>query len=332
MFRCLPFLGVNRNYQREFCTLSWQYHGLELVDWPVEKLCADVFFMVQNWHSDSIVCLCLRNAYELLQMETGLEGNIFSYNFSEFGCLATHSWMKILWNYLDHLQVTLELDDSTNIPPVRQDDFSIMNFLISRNWRGGRLIGANRWRKHKKVHRGSCVTAMDGYTLLGWVLNKDPGDSSRVWSHEEPTREDYNLWCQAVKEFTSTPNRLFRRLGPLLSLPHSNASWRCDDDQTTLSQSLGNGSFSLYKVQLPFRFTRRGTPFVFLRFTSIDPGLSNLATVTDVSHPYARLHSFRPIPPPKYQPTSFLDILHSWDNQSLCWRKNDLEQLREMDL
>jgi hypothetical protein len=29
------------------------------------------------------------------------------------------------------------------------------------------------------------------------------------------------------------------------------------------------------------------------------------------------LHSFRPIPPPKYQPTSFLEILHSWDNQSL---------------
>jgi hypothetical protein len=209
MFRCLPFLSVNRNYQREFCTLSRQYHGLELVDWPVEKLCADVFFMVQNWHSNSIVGLCLRNAYELLQMETGLEGNIFSYNFSQFGCLATHSWMKILWNYLDHLQVTLEPDDSTNIPPVRQDDFSIMNFLISRNWRGGRLIGVNRWRKHKKIHRGSCVTAMDGYTLLGWVLNKDPGDSSREWSHEEPTREDYNLWCQAVKEFTSTPHRLF---------------------------------------------------------------------------------------------------------------------------
>jgi hypothetical protein len=32
MFRCLPYLGVNRNYQAEFCTLPCLFHGLELVD------------------------------------------------------------------------------------------------------------------------------------------------------------------------------------------------------------------------------------------------------------------------------------------------------------
>jgi hypothetical protein len=32
MFRALPHLGVNRNFKKEFCTLSRQYHGLELVD------------------------------------------------------------------------------------------------------------------------------------------------------------------------------------------------------------------------------------------------------------------------------------------------------------
>ena len=40
MFKCLPHLGVNRNFKTEFCTLPRLYQGLELVDWPVEKLAA----------------------------------------------------------------------------------------------------------------------------------------------------------------------------------------------------------------------------------------------------------------------------------------------------
>jgi hypothetical protein len=80
--------------KKEFCTLSRQYHGLELVDWPVEKLSADIFVMLQNWDQPTLLGHCLRDAYELLQMETGLEGNIFSYNFEHLGHLATHSWMK----------------------------------------------------------------------------------------------------------------------------------------------------------------------------------------------------------------------------------------------
>jgi hypothetical protein len=57
--------------------LSRQYHGLELVDWSVEKLSADIFVMLQNWDKPTILGHCIRDAYELLQMETGLEGNIF---------------------------------------------------------------------------------------------------------------------------------------------------------------------------------------------------------------------------------------------------------------
>ena len=46
LYCCLPFLGVNRNSKREFCTLPREYHHLDLVDWTVEKLAADVFLML----------------------------------------------------------------------------------------------------------------------------------------------------------------------------------------------------------------------------------------------------------------------------------------------
>jgi hypothetical protein len=237
MYRALPYLGVNRNYKSEFCTLSRQYQRLELVDWPIEKLCADVFFMMQHWNSPSVIGHCLRNAYELLQMETGLEGNIFSYKFRDCGCLATHSWMKILWQYLDHFQVNLDLDESTNVPQVRKDDFSIINVLLDNGWRGGRLVIANRVRKHKKVHRGSCFTAMDGRTLLPFIFDRERGSSTRVWSLEEPMASDFSVWQQALRVFSTSTRKLYNRLGELVNMPHNNNTWTCNDDQTILCQS-----------------------------------------------------------------------------------------------
>ena len=41
------------------------------------------------------------HSYKLLQMETGLQENIFAHLFTSFGGdLASRRWMKILWQYL----------------------------------------------------------------------------------------------------------------------------------------------------------------------------------------------------------------------------------------
>jgi hypothetical protein len=58
MFRCL-YLGVNRNYKTEFCTLPRLFHDLKLVDWPVEELAAYVHIMMQHWSSPDILGCCL---------------------------------------------------------------------------------------------------------------------------------------------------------------------------------------------------------------------------------------------------------------------------------
>jgi hypothetical protein len=227
--------------------------------------------------------------------------------------------MKILWQYLDHFQINLDLDESTNVPQVREDDFSIINVLLENGWRGGRLVIANRVRKHKKVHRGSCITAMDGHTLLPFIFDRERGSSTRVWSLEEPMASDFSVWQQALRVFSTSTRKLYNRLGELVNVPHNNNTWTCNDDQTILCQSLGRGSFSLYKLDTPFRFTRSGTPFTFHRYTSVDPEFSRLATVLSLPHPAVRLQSTCPMPTIPTPPTTFLGILHSWPNQSL-WR------------
>ena len=88
---CLPPLGVNRNIKSEFATISHKYQGISLPDWTAEKLARDVNVLFRHWGLPTAVGKLLRHSYELLQMETGLQGNIFARSFATFGCLASHS-------------------------------------------------------------------------------------------------------------------------------------------------------------------------------------------------------------------------------------------------
>ena len=319
MYRVLPHLGVNRNFKTEFCTLPRMFQGLGLVDWPVEKLAADVFIMLQHWNSSGVLGCCLRDAYELLQMETGLEGNIFRLSFRDFGILATHSWMKILWQYLSHLDIDLHLSETSNIPPVRQGDSPIMQTLFAAGWKGARLAAVNRCRKFFQVHRLSCLVACDGKTLRKEFLsNSQVSLSSRTWSLECPTPSDFRLWRMALQALTSSTHRLPRPLGSFLSDPHIDNSWFTNQDKSHLCRDLRDGSFAMYELHLPARFTRSGLVYTFTHYVHSDPSFSHFATVLVPSNsPGVKLHSSSPRPSIRSKDLSFLSVLASWENQTL---------------
>ena len=318
MFRCLPHLGVNRNFKTEFCTLSRTYQGLELVDWPIEKLSADILVMLQHWDSPGVLGCCLREAYQLLQMETGLEGVIFSHKFAHYGVLATHSWMKILWEYLDFLDIDFMLSPTTNIPPVREGDSSIIQVLFSLGWRAGRLAAVNRVRKFHRVHCLSCITSCDGKTIRPSVLSRVPSQSNRAWSLESPSVTDFRLWRTAMQHLSSSTFRLQTPLGRFIGTPHIDSQWFTDADKHVLCREIEDGSFALYDLDLPARFTRSGLRYTFRHYTSVDPQLSHHATVIvkDRSS-FFHLHSSAPRHSLSLTPVSFLAVLQSWENQSL---------------
>jgi hypothetical protein len=146
-------------------------------------------------------------------METGLQGNIFSRSFSSFGCLASHSWMKILWQYARKLKVSILLVDSASVPLTRIGDVTWMDKLASMGFKGASLVKMNRVRKFKNVHSISDTTACDGVSLLPDALSDRPGTSTRTWSIEQPTREDFSLWRHALSLVYSRDGKLCSRLG-----------------------------------------------------------------------------------------------------------------------
>jgi hypothetical protein len=254
-------------------------------------------------------------------METGLDGNIFTHNFAKLGCLATHSWMKILWEYLAYLDITFELSDRYEVPALRANDFSIMKRLSDLGWSAGRLVAANRVRKFKQVSRLSCVATCDGRYIRSDATSRTQGRSSRRWSIEMPTHRDFALWKQALQVISSSSLRIQHPLGQFVSLPHIHHEWTTDEEGELLCRNIGDGSFALYEMVRPFRFTRSGPKYSFRRYSRDDPCLPMLATVLNEfsSAEEVKLHSSARLPVEIHQPMTFLERLHSWENQSL-WR------------
>ena len=86
-------------------------------------------------------------------METGLGGNIFERPYKKFQRLATHTWMKHLWQLLDYLSISLRMHHVTEQQPIQVGDATVMDKIIETEvYDELALVRINRVRKYKKVH------------------------------------------------------------------------------------------------------------------------------------------------------------------------------------
>ena len=115
-YHCLPALGVNRNIRKDWKMLPVQYQGLGLPNLSLEKLADSLKLLQRHWGTTSDLGMALRCSFELVQIETGIQGNFLLRDFSSLGCLATHSWFKCLWELVSFYRVRVILSD-TVVPP-----------------------------------------------------------------------------------------------------------------------------------------------------------------------------------------------------------------------
>ena len=67
----------------------------------LEKLAVSIQYLLHHWGCMNEYGKALRCLFELIQLETGLEGNFLLQDYDTYECLPTHSWFKILWEYLE---------------------------------------------------------------------------------------------------------------------------------------------------------------------------------------------------------------------------------------
>lgn len=104
--------------------------------------------------------------------------------------LASHTWYKVFWQYLNHFNVTLELDESVIVPKVRERDRVFMEEVVTKMDRAD-WLGINRVRKHMKVYFFSQLAYCDGLSVRDSVIDGESSTPSTIeFSYEEPTAAD----------------------------------------------------------------------------------------------------------------------------------------------
>ena len=141
-YKSLPLFGVERNITKEWRDLPIQFQGLGLPNFAIEKLSDSLHFIHHHWDMNNSIGRALRVVFELVQVETGLEGNFLTRDYSTFEYLASPSWWKGIWQYCSQYCVTLKLAN-VNIPPIRVGDTPFMECILQHGFCQDEIISIN---------------------------------------------------------------------------------------------------------------------------------------------------------------------------------------------
>ena len=244
-----------------------RYQGLGLPNMALEKLSESLLWLQRHWDVKEGVGLVVREAYECLQMETGLSGNIFQRNYKRFQSLATHTWYKIFWEYLYNFNVRIELSKDLNVPIVRERDVSLMDIIVdtipSSEW-----VAFNRVRKHKHVFFISQLLHCDGVCVIRCMLGAQTGPlSTMVFSYEEPTKEDFRLWERVLRLITSPTLRRSPPLGRFIRLPYERFIWFTNNTRSLLARKdITDDTYLAFLPATNSRNTRGGMRYSFAQY------------------------------------------------------------------
>ena len=111
---------------------------MELNCLTIEATAASLNLFLQHYGTDTSLGTYLTASIENLQLELGVAGCPFNYDFKIWGELATDTWVKAIWERVWHFDLSLEIDYKTLEMP-RERDECIMERLVKDGVRGSRL-------------------------------------------------------------------------------------------------------------------------------------------------------------------------------------------------
>lgn len=289
-YTILPSLGVNRNITTEWRTLPVSYQGLGLPKMSIEKLAASLHYLQKHWGYPSTYGRALRCAFELSQVEIGFEGNFLLRDYAVFGQLATHTWFKVLWEYLDFYGVQLHLESIT-VPKVSQNERVFMEEIV-------KLLPTAQWGAVNRVHKFSKVYFMsqilhgDGKTVQSHKVHRhEQPQSTMRFPIEQPTAQDFWLWKSALQLLTSPRLHWSLPSGALLQVPYEKAYWLTNEPRDFLVKVDVNGQKTYYAPMNMVHSMQNRTIYHLIPWRAAHPQCTQVATVITLSETTVKVHS-----------------------------------------
>jgi hypothetical protein len=152
---------------------------------------------------------------EILKLELGMNGHVFSHSYALFGHLATQSWIQFTWQICEAYNIARH----DNLPPFplrRAGDLLLMEAIASKVTDQNTLVRINKCQLYLQV-----ITLADICTADGKSITRDAWDCKR-----NTTRNTAAAWPKqgilptAYRDEWRTTLRTVFRLRRATLLPH----------------------------------------------------------------------------------------------------------------
>jgi len=307
-YQILPYCGVVRTVTTEARMIDSGFYGIGLPHPGVEALVASSNKLLMHYGCKSSVGLLLKTSLEFLMLEVGFGFQPLKLDYARYGALATHSWIKMLWEKLSMFGIVTEIQDMERDFPRRGDKFLNQVFEdLGFSW--SERVRLNRVRVYLQVLFLSDVTTASGARIEVEKMHPRPHDHKwstySRWPKEQPTLSDFELWKEAMTSICPSKSTV-NKLGEFIAPTHRIWRWKwCSATNELLHISPDTLRMDIYRPGSGanrFEIAVRDVPVE-------DRGL--LCSVKPSSSGF-RIASTATSALPAPVPSTFVQVLRSW--------------------
>ena len=279
----LPKLGCNRNFP-----LLLRYNppyllGLDLHDPYLEQGLKKLDLLLTHGGLDTMTRKFIQTSLEHHMLELGSFTSFFFLPYALHQCLATPTWLTVLWEFVSEHDIILSNSSNVRLSPLRLHDRSLMDiFRIDHDLTPADRISINRVRCHLEVFSLADIATGDGSKIrLCYKLGlRSDTTSSWDWHEERPSSHDFSRWKWAMTLLVDETQSLYPHLGKWVALPHHHWLWYYCMSTGGLYKK-ANDSWTLYTRCTSA--TRSNPIYLLDTLNSVAPTGLSLATVKIIS-------------------------------------------------
>jgi hypothetical protein len=294
-------------------TINAGFYGVGLPHLGVEALIAMTNKLLMHYGCNMAMGKLMKKLYSLLFVEVGLSFQPLQESYDCYGYLATHLWIKMLWEKLSKFDMKLIVADFNQSYPCKNNQF-IMQVLIRSGYLNNTLRQLNRVRiSLQLLFMSDILTALgnkiDSNTLFHCLSGK--ARLTLQWLNEQPTKSDCNLWTNAMHLICPSRSRT-ATIGHFITNTHRIWRWAWNEHTSTLHRLNADGVTEDVFVsgKKPNRFHHSHNQLC---------GNHNMicSVESTLEGEHYCLTSTEPVYSPNSVPALFLEVLNSWGNTRL---------------
>ncbi len=207
----------------------------------MEALVAMLNKLLMHYRCNTATKRFMRVSYSLFLLELGVLSQLLQESYTKYEFLATHSWMKMLWEKVSMFGVRMVVADAEVVYPREGDQF-IMQVFFETGYPWETLLRLNQVQIYWQALFLSDILTASGNKIDTEVLKQHQVHRRRLqmrWPKEHRTESNFQLWRDAVTALC--PSRDTRtQLGLFIAPTHRICDWRWHKGSGELCRSSKN--------------------------------------------------------------------------------------------